>query len=394
MEKIEIYKLSDGMLCIEIFKDVSNENSTYLFKGNEATTIINKLKNQKIRGVAINPEIDEIIIFYKEGIVRLNEYSKIQYKPGIRYLKEEIKKHEETKSLEKHKNKKVKRKNKHLGVVIVSTTLAAVMLVTGATIAISQNIDNEKQNIISPSVVQVLEEPTLSYQSDKVDYFSETQGSDIVSIDYEDRSQTEKANYAKENYLGLIEKYSKMYGLDPTLVLAIATQERGIHSSVMDEGGATGLMQIQNGVWEYYDKTSYNFETGEYETFCITPDKIQDLEQNIKIGCTIFQECLQNMDYNILAAIQCYNMGQGSMDQILSLYSMDTGKSIKEILNNPQDIGWLEYRSIIPYGDQNYVENVLSWIGDKASLTVMKENNEIVSLNINNKTNEKNRIIC
>lgn len=35
-----------------------------------------------------------------------------------------------------------------------------------------------------------------------------------------------------------------MYGVDPALVLAVATQERGIHSSVTDTGGATGLMQI------------------------------------------------------------------------------------------------------------------------------------------------------
>ena len=43
------------------------------------------------------------------------------------------------------------------------------------------------------------------------------------------------------------------------------------------------------------------------------------------------------MDNNIVAAVQCYNMGYGSMMKILRTYSAITGKSIEDILQDEND---------------------------------------------------------
>ena len=172
-------------------------------------------------------------------------------------------------------------------------------------------------------------------------------------------------------------------------MIAIATQERGIHSEKKDSGGATGLMQIQNRIWRDKSLTAYNFETNSYETIVVDEDSLGDVFYNIKVGCMYFQNCMDYMNNNVLAAIQCYNMGYGSMMKILKEYSMDSGKTVNEVLGDISDCGWLEYRDMIKYGDQAYLENVLSWIGSDFNIDKFNLNGEIVNLNISNESEIK-----
>lgn len=54
------------------------------------------------------------------------------------------------------------------------------------------------------------------------------------NIDFSDRTSDEKAVNAKENYYELVGKYAKTYGIDKDLIMAIATQEKGVHSTEID----------------------------------------------------------------------------------------------------------------------------------------------------------------
>lgn len=422
MKKIEVYRLTNGELCVEFFNKISDEYSSANLKGEDAVAILNSLKNEKIIDIIEKTEIDQVSLLYEKGVVTLNEFTDIKYKEGIRGLKEKMRKFEETKALKKHKNKKVTRRNKYSSKFIIPISAVAIIVIAGTLVGY-ENVksleDNKKPINLHPlRYVQItgetiatepLYDPELekiakdfaqnpnqyydtheTYESNNIENEEENNS---VFIEYEDRSETEKAYTTRYNYYDLIEKYSSMYGLDPNLVLAIATQEKGYHSATMDEGGATGLMQVQNEVWENEEKISYNFDIGDYESYYITSEKIQDLEQNIKIGCSIFQECLQVMDYNIIAAIQCYNMGQGNMDDILNAYAYDTGKTKDQILSDPNDLGWMDYRYIPEVGDPEYVERVLSWMGNENCIKVLKTNNEEVSINIQNNTNEKKAVM-
>lgn len=419
MKKIQVYRLTNGELCLEFFNNMADEYSSGKLKGEDATTILNALKKEKILDIIEKPEIDQVSLLYKNGLVIFNEFETIKYKKGMRGLKENMRKFEETKALKKHRNKKVTRKNKHANKVIIPISIVAIIAIAGTMIGYenASSLENNKKNynihplryaqIMGETIVtEPLYDPELdevaksfaqnpnqiydTYESNNIEV---EEDNNSVFVEYEDRSEAEKAYNTRYNYYDLIEKYSRMYGLDPNLVLAIATQERGVHSATMDEGGATGLMQVQNEIWENQEKISYNFDIGDYESYYITPEKIQDLEQNIRIGCSIFQECLQVMDYNIIAAIQCYNMGQGNMDDILNAYAYDTGKTKDEILSNPNDIGWLDYRYIPDAGDPEYVERVLSWMGNENCIKVLKTNNEEVTINIQNKINEKKAVM-
>ena len=100
----------------------------------------------------------------------------------------------------------------------------------------------------------------------------------------------------------------------------------------------------------------------------------------------IFQNNMKEMKNNVIAAIQCYNMGYPNMEKILKAYSNKTGKSINEILLDINDYGWLDYRNIVKKGDDNYVENVMRWIGENAELGTYINNGEEVDLVVTTKT--------
>lgn len=201
-------------------------------------------------------------------------------------------------------------------------------------------------------------------------------------IEYEDRSNSEKANITKEYYNNLINKYSEIYGLDVNLVRAIATQERGVHSGVKDPGGATGLMQIQNSVWANENLSAYNFLDKKTETITVNETSLSSVDYNIKVGCMILQTVLKYMKYNTLAAVQCYNMGYGNLGKILAAYSHECGKSVEQILNDFTDTNWLDYRCLIKEGDQKYIENVFSWLGDDIELVNKRNDGSEVCFNI------------
>ena len=226
--------------------------------------------------------------------------------------------------------------------------------------------DNSKTDIDLESTNSEKEE-TKSSSSDSNSISNSDNNNNInedienSNIEHGSLTDSQKAQKTKELYGDIISKYSNMYGLDSNVICAIATQERGVHSDSVDDGGAIGLMQIQVSVWTHETITAYNYETEQNEDIYISLDELRDVDFNVKVGCAIFQNYLKLMNGNYIAAIQCYNMGDGSMRSILNDYSYSSGKSVDEILNDSSDLGWMEYRSGGYYGDPNYVEHVMRY---------------------------------
>lgn len=201
---------------------------------------------------------------------------------------------------------------------------------------------------------------------DKKDY-EETQNNNVLkagvisNLQIEDETESEKANKTKELYYGIIEKYANMYGVSPSVILAIATQERGVHSDTIDPGGAIGLMQVQASVWDGKDLEVYNYDTNSKEKIHITLDNLRDVSFNIKVGCAIFQNYLKQMKDNYPLAIQSYNMGPSSVNKILNAYCLSCGKTYDEVINS-DDLGWLSFRNSSYPGDSSYLEHVSRYI--------------------------------
>lgn len=212
---------------------------------------------------------------------------------------------------------------------------------------------------------------------------------EVLQVSADDWIDTEKYYISKAYYLDAISKYSKMYGLDPNLVLAIGTHESGMHSEDVNSGGAIGLFQIQvRGNWNWSGRTieAYNFETGEYENYLITEEGVSDIFENIKVGCMMIQDLLIKYDYNIAMAITAYNYGENYLGKVIDKCSEDTGISPSKLkdLNN---LEWLNYRNIIANGDPLYLENVCKYIPDGTILKFEKPDGSTLSVkyeNINN----------
>ena len=395
MKRYEIWIDNDGRLVVSEFRYIDSDNEMDIYKGRETYAILKKLASKKMVDIYINPNDEEITLEYKNYIININDMEKVFEKRGMGPIINNIRLFEEEKALKKTKKKKVTRKNKHTGTKIIATALTLVVLASivytvknNASAISSDELDSGYE--ISSTEQYVSEVRNLSVEDEETNE-DETLYDDVkmISIDYNDRSDTNKAYKTKAYYGNLIEKYSTRYGLDSELVTAIATQERGVHGTTIDDGGAIGLMQIQYNVWVGEKISAYNFETGQRESFIVDKEKLPDIGYNIKVGCMYLQNCMESMNYNTVAAVQAYNMGCGSVNKILKAYSSECGKSVNEILSNPSDTGWLEYRNIINMGDPNYVENVFSYLGEDSYINNVKRDGTIVNLNINNQVSSK-----
>lgn len=180
------------------------------------------------------------------------------------------------------------------------------------------------------------------------------------NIDFSDRTSAEKAVSAKNNYYSLVSKYAKAYGIDKDLMMAIGTQEKGVHSTEIDPGGGVGLMQMQYQVWVNQDVKAYNFDTNSWESFHVTDSNIRELDTNIKIACMYFQNCLVNMDYNVPAALCAYNWGMTSTKNKLSEFSQDRGLSLNEVLE-ANDTSWINLFNVNGDASLAYPKMVLSY---------------------------------
>lgn len=299
-------------------------------------------------------------------------------------------------NMKRAKNKKVKRKNKYARKKIIASVLVALIIgITSSSHTFDKNKDKETTKEVKnkAETVQNIDDVKSEKEVKKVKSIEDKKSKndskekndadrvETIYVDYDDRSDSDKAINAQK-YKDVIEKYSEMYGLDSKLMLALAIQERGEHSTVKDSGGATGLMQIQNDVWKNGNLTAYNFNTNSWDSIIVDETMLSDLDYNVKVGCMIFQSYLKHADYNVLQALQGYNMGIYSVDNIVKIYCANEGKSLDDVRCDQNDLGWISYRDNVSFGDSNYIEHVLSYCGANCNFKFKKPDNEEIVLNI------------
>ncbi len=398
MNRIELYIDDNNSLSLKL------SGNNRVVKGESLYNCIDILSNTPIKNVTILDE--DLVIKYSSNdfVFIVKKYKDILPLQSLINLDNNIRKYFEKTSLNKIRNKKVKRENKYTNKVIVASIILATIISTGFhanyskdisnvntssayTISID-NIDDTSSNI-NFNVEDIESEESDDISSEEIKETNTTQDKTDIVIEHEDLSNELRKQNTETKYGSILKKYSDIYGLDYNLMVAIATQERGEHSTQMDKGGATGLMQIQNSAFVGKNLTAYNFESNNNETVSITENNIKDLDFNIKLGCMILQNALRYMDYNILAGLQCYNMGNGNMSKVLKPYSYSTDKSVDEILADQKDIGWLDYRNNSKAGDPTYIENVLRWMNPKSVIEIKKTDGSKVKLSVGNEKIEK-----
>ena len=386
MTYIEVGNIKGNYKYIDVFKagntvgiqDLNGRVQT----GEEVINIIEQCGN--VTGMSYNEEALTIVFTFDSNVAlriygngALESFS--QLIASHKELGERIRaqvhvlNHKDTKKHLKETAKKVKRMNKYArrrataGLAVICSIALGVSTFSSFTKNRNEG-DIENTDITTSGTYELPIEPSESEIEIPVSPFPE-EIDDSLRIDYEDNSFNSKAVVCKNSYYDKIVKYSNMYGVDPQIMLGIATQERGTHSDYIDESGAIGLMQLEVTVWgnENTDAvlSAYNYEEGKVDSFSLPLPDMGNLDNNIRYSCMIFQNCMRQMNNNVIAAIQDYNFGYSNMQTLFAYYQASTNISMEEALNDNTNLDWLDYRDNVTVGDPNYVENVLKWLGNE-----------------------------
>ena len=264
----------------------------------------------------------------------------------------------------RYERKYIKTKNKAKGKVLAIAGIGVIII---SILAYSKIIAKGDEAPIIPNV-----EPSTSV--------SET----TPTLKYDDNFHVGSSEY-KRNVIdflsspsgNLIYKYSEQFGVDPNIIAAMAMQETSLNHNECIPGGefysgyGVGVMQLESPTGQ--EVSAYNYETNEIETEYVTMENACNFEKNIKIGCMIFQNSLENNQGNIFLAIQSHNYGQPMLDYImydnygdnidyikLNYENTDWVAGIKQAHQNPSR--YLFDWEGSTYGDGDYIENVLRFM--------------------------------
>lgn len=130
-----------------------------------------------------------------------------------------------------------------------------------------------------------------------------------------------------ESYNALITATATVYGLDPHLIMAIATKESSLHADAF---------RYEPDFWERYLKdhkdyqganprrvsSSYGlmqimFPTARESGFDGEPEELFVPSTNLRYGCVLFKQLLDWADGNEMKALGAYNGGKGNWDKDL-----------------------------------------------------------------------------
>ena len=146
-------------------------------------------------------------------------------------------------------------------------------------------------------------------------------------------------------YFNIFQKYGEMYGIDPYLLVAMASGESSGNPTA-NNGHAMGIMQIEDVVTKV---EAYNHETKQIEKVNVVRSQLYDPDYCIKIGAMELAERLDDMYYNILMSLQGYNYGGGGIKSTIQYYlsggtigvnhSIDTAQF--EAYAESNHVGWI-----------------------------------------------------
>lgn len=359
-------------------------------------------------------ELEKISKDYEKRLERIREKARLERQEERMHVDYTC-----NKEYLKGKNRTVTRTKRKVNPVVATISalaLSTVILLSTATksntesfeiaddpsISYAQNIEDDINREFNTPAIEVIEDEPIEMETQAIEPTEETmtmneslvhyeapKEKEIVNpfkLDNEDLTSSDKYLNCKDKYYTVIEKYAKEYGLDPMVMLAIATQERGEHSEVVEQNGGLGLFQVQiEGGWNWDNKsvTVFNYDTNQEETITITKENAKTLEGNVKYACALFQNALKEQKYNIPRAIQSYNYGTTYMSSVINACQNNTGLS-KEALSDPANLTWINYRNVVGGGDSHYLENVLRYLPNETQIEMKKPDGEIVTMTYEN----------
>lgn len=261
-------------------------------------------------------------------------------------------------------------------------TLALTGVVLLSSVGIIKNVsskddvlENNPNEIVSVEEDIVVDE--IIAQNNIVDVFESTFP---VGNQIDEFTSNLTVGFKEAGHYEPFEDYSSDYGVDPNLLLALATTETGLDHSNTIPGGyrfngcGYGIMQVED-VNIGSTVSAYNYNTKQTDSIEITEEKLIDYETNVQIGTVMFKNCLDKYNGNIYLTIQSYNYGISMMDRIIDIYAAELGVTPEDVMKNYNDLGWMKYVEDVhinpkkyisdweynTYGSDMYIKNVLGF---------------------------------
>lgn len=356
------------------------------------------------RLIRLNSEDTSVII---SDLQDFYSYGYSEYIPDImERVNKAIAKHQK----DKHRNEVVRNLKVTCGKIACGTLIVTLLgTAAGALHKQHTNSNNFTNNIATEDFINEIpiNLETVSDEFDEeydqmideletvVDEYTESQNTiieekpiDTAYLRYDDLTNTNTYIGAYEDYYSIVEKYANKWGISPNIIMAMLTQESA--------GKKVNLMQIQFDSWHDQVLTEYDFVNGRYQSIVLTdtPEKYsgqnitvitrEDLNNkvtNISVACVILRYCLEQMDFNVLAAIQAYNLGCPNMDKVMNETSRNVGVSVDDLLSDQTSTEFTNYTFIVDCGDPNYVTNVFRYLTDgEITIQILNEDGSVGSL--------------
>lgn len=145
----------------------------------------------------------------------------------------------------------------------------------------------------------------------------------------------------------IILEMAEIYGIDPYLLAAKGLTESSL---LHDEHCPGGSLYNGYGVGAFQLEcpsgkeviSAYNYKTGEEDYLTITMENAIDFRKNTQAAAMHLQNRLNLYNGNVYLALQSYNYGVYMMNVIIYEYVNELGVGRDDVINNINDLGWLE----------------------------------------------------
>lgn len=237
---------------------------------------------------------------------------------------------------------------------------------------------------------------------DTTDTSIKNSANDTISLDIECKYNGAEYNYVRDNYGELIDKYANKWGVSPSIITAIMSQESGGRNpnlmNILFDSWKDTMINIYNYDDNCYTKLVLTDDNNKYanDVICINRQELMNKNTNISFGCAIVAYNLKYYNYNIPLAITSYNCGIGGVNNILKVTANKTGTTVDRLINDPSNNNFLDYTYVIDLnyggtgGDTNYLKHVLRYVEDKKDALYAIDHDTIYNLTVDfQKVNSK-----
>ena len=363
----------------------SNKYADRNYKNEDAIRKLKRIDKQSFRSVKIKERTHNkrkypyIEMNNGNTIVTIRNLNKFSDDDLFVFMPNNIRKIE--KAIKKYSNKN----NKSGAINLLVAGLIVSMLGSGIVLSLNKDKSNDIA-IASSSIVTETEKGNDEEELSEVYEMIIDEDSNQINYDFDRETDSSDFKYVDETYGDLTNEIGKKYGVSPSLIKAMITQESA--------GVNPNLMQIQFDSWIDMLLVTHDFvndkdvklvltdNPDEYDSDVVTisRDELLNPKTNISVGTVLLRETASYYDYNIPMSIQAYNFGIGNMDKVINQLAYVTNDTYDGVVSNRNEIDFMNYTNIINVGDFEYLFHVMRYVdSSEINISYLDENNNICS---------------